>query len=185
MIFGLHHSFLSFRGGKFSPRLLIAADEEEKIKTVSFKNTTKAGWPVKYLVNDLKLLVKKLAYLSYLLRDQSAKEKKKRYFYLAFLAAINTEKAKGIISQQATRVLIHGVPRQRDSSFSDHVIFFISGLLDFVFPSSFLSIFLKTIRFLTIQYGFFLAIIVAKFSREKRQSKIAAFVENTQNAGNN
>lgn len=99
-------------------------------------------------------------------------KKKKRYFYLAFLAAINTEKAKGIISQQATRVLIHGVPRQRDSSFFDHVIFFISGLLDFVFPSSFLSIFLKTIRFLTIQYGFFLAIIVAKFSREKRQSKI-------------
>lgn len=78
MIFGLHHSFLSFRGGKFSPRLLIAADEEEK--TVSFKNTTKAGWPVKYLVNDLKLLVKKLAYLSYLLRDQSAKEKKKDIF---------------------------------------------------------------------------------------------------------
>lgn len=85
-------------------------------------------------------------------------KKKKRYFYLAFLAAINTEKAKGIISQQATRVLIHGVPRQRDSSFFDHVIFFISGLLDFVFPSSFLSIFKDhsifndIIRFLSRDY---------------------------------
>lgn len=93
MIFGLHHSFLSFRGGKFSPRLLIAADEEEKIKTVSFKNTTKAGWPVKYLVNDLKLLVKKLSYLSYLLRDQSAKEKKK-IFLSRFLSSYKYRESK-------------------------------------------------------------------------------------------
>lgn len=169
-------SYLFWRGGKFSPRLLIAADEEEEIKTVSFRNRRlKRGRPVEISGERFKVISKKarvplILPSSWSIRERKKREREieKRYFYLAFLTAINTEKAKGIISQQATRVLIHGVPRQRDSSFFDHVIFFISGLQDFAFPSSFL--FLKTsIRFLTIQYDFFLA----KFSRGKRQGKIS------------
>lgn len=176
-------SYLFWRGGKFSPRLLIAADEEEEIKTVSFRNRRlKRGRPVEISGERFKVISKKARVPLILPSSWSIRERKKRerdrekIFLSRFLNGYKYRESKrynlatgdeGIDPRCSTATwFLFLRPRHflhlRITGLC--VSFFLSFFKDFH------SIFNDTIRFLSCQI----------FTGKKARQDIAAFVEISQ-----
>lgn len=174
-------SYLFWRGGKFSPRLLIAADEEEEIKTVSFRNRRlKRGRPVEISGERFKVISKKgsrTTYLTFFVINPRKKKERERDREKIFLSRF----LNGYKYRESKRYNLATGDEGIDPRCSTATWFFflrprhflhlrITGLCVSFFLSffkDFHSIFNDTIRFLSCQI----------FTGKKAGQDIAAFVE--------